>query len=177
VPRRGSALGWLKHVSSETTELFERMAQTSERATDRSSEVLFGVVGGAAALMAAYTLSLAVPAAAFFVGGPIAAVFGIPAGILSWRGRRRFKIEKRIAENRIASDEVLERIKALPRNAPASVRESLWTLYNALNAELALQIPDQPDETLPPLLLPHHKPQAALPHRKDGRAPESTEDE
>jgi hypothetical protein len=50
-----------------------------------------------------------------------------------YRGRKRILIEKRIEENRLAVEEVLRRIKELPRNAPERVRDGLWQTYEELN--------------------------------------------
>jgi hypothetical protein len=134
--QKKGALGWLKRVSAETTDLSDRLTKTSERAADRTSEVLFGVLGASVALVATYAITVVAPLVSLPILGPIAACVGISGGILTWRGRQRFRLEKHIKSNRIKADEIMERIKLLPKNAPRDVRKALWGQYNWLAAEL-----------------------------------------
>ena len=170
------ALEALRRVSGETVELFDRLANISDRATDRSSEVLVGVAGGAASLLIAYGVSVAIPVVSFALSGPIGACLGLPLGILAWRGRRRFRIEREatetrlrieaeIAANKLKADEIMKRLKALPKNAPRQLRDALYREYLALAAALRshpLPLPDQqaPPNALPP---PAQQPLALLP--------------
>ena len=159
--RSKRALEVLKRVSAETAELFERISNTSENAANRSSEVLVGVLGATGALLGAYATSIAVPAVSFAIGGPIAACFGIAAGILVWRGGSRFRIERETAENRLRIEseinrnalkaaEVLRRIKALPKDAPKALKEALYLEYARWTAALGQEA--APGNVAPPLL-------------------------
>ena len=74
------------------------------------------------------------PKAAFT--GPIAATIGIPAGVLGFRGPRQILLERRISQNRMALDEILNRIRTLPKGAPEEVRKRLWDQYSTMSADL-----------------------------------------
>lgn len=168
------ALESLRRISAETVDLFDRLANISDRATDRSSEVLVGVASGSSSLLLAYVVSLTLPAVSFALTGPIAACVGIPIGILAWRGRRRFRIERlttenrlrieaEIAENKLKSDEVLRRIRALPKNAPQETRDELYRGYKELTAALGQRSLPQPEGSSAPSALPPPSPPLALP--------------
>jgi hypothetical protein len=165
--RPKSALDALKRVSAETAELFDRLANVAERATDRTSEVLVGVAGGALFLLLTYGVSVAVSAVSFALSGPIAACIGLPIGILLWRGGRRFRIEREatesrlqiegeIARNRLKADEVLKRLKLLPKDAPQQLKDALYLEYLALAASLRLPPHSavRGEDLAPPLALP-----------------------
>jgi hypothetical protein len=171
------ALEALKRVSAETTELFERLANISERATDRSSEVLVGVAGGATSLLLAYGVALAVPAVSFALAGPIAACIGLPLGILAWRGGRRFRIEREttetqlrieaeLATNRLKAEEILKRLKSLPKDAPQQVKDALYLEYLSLAAILRSGAGDNDEPPTPASLPPPIMPPLALPPPK-----------
>ena len=153
--RSTGALFALRRVSHETTDLFDKLSRVSERATDRTSEVLVGVLGAATFLMLAFGVSIAIPAMSFALGGPIAACIGLPAGILGWRGRKRFYIERELQKNRLTADEILDRIKSLPRNAPKELIDALYHQYYALTASLPGNLlPSTSGQSPAPLALP-----------------------
>ncbi len=52
------------------------------------------------------------------------------------RAQSSSSFEARMEENKAAMQEVLARIRALPKNAPSEVREELWQIYRSLNVEL-----------------------------------------
>jgi hypothetical protein len=164
MPPRHEALGELKRVYGETAKLSEFLEKASDRASNRTSEALFGGFAGALGLAGAFALSLVVPAAAFYIGGPVAVTLGIPLGILAWRGPGRFRQERRIATNRMALNEILERIRLLPPKAPDSVKEKLWQQYISVSTELEPQrLPPPIDGQGSKQLLLTHQPQIALP--------------
>jgi hypothetical protein len=184
------ALEALKRVSSETTELFERLANVSERATDRSSEVLVGVAGGAISLLMTYSVSVALPVVSFGLLGPIGACVGLSVGILAWRGSRRFRIERESTEtrlkieaditaNRLKADEVMKRLKALPKDAPKQLRDALYLEYLALTSALGAQTHSPSgDASPPPLALspPNQQPLALpppIPNEAEGKVKET----
>lgn len=105
-----------------------RMGKLSEDFTGHGSEALCGTLGGVIGGAAGIILSplLAFPSLLMIV--PLAGI-GLLSGILAYRGRRRFKLERLISENRIAETEIIRRIEALPRNAPKEVRDHLWLQY------------------------------------------------
>lgn len=174
------ALEALRRVSGETVELFERLENLSVRATDRSSEVLVGITGGAFSLLVAYGFSIALPAVSFALSGPILACVGLPLSILAWRGRRRFRIEREATENRLRieaeitanklkADEVMRRIKSLPKNAPQEAKDELYREYAALTTALGRRLLSTDETGAQPALPASFQAPLALPppHRPD----------
>lgn len=163
--QQNDALGWLRRVSAEATDLFDRLANTAHRATDRTSEVLVGVSGAAVCLLIAYGVSVAFLPVSFALSGPIAACIGLPVSILAWRGRRRFRLERDIRENRLAADEIMDRIRLLPKTAPPQLREALWSQYYSITAALRpQQTPSlRIDQPITPALPPPTQRSLALP--------------
>lgn len=78
---------------------------------------------------------------------PVVSVFltglGIVGTMLAHRGRRRMDFESRLEENRIATEEILSRIKSLPKSAPQEVKDELWLTYRMLNSMLPNQNKDR----------------------------------
>jgi hypothetical protein len=81
----------------------------------------------------AYALVFVAPVS-FAVLGPVCSGLGIVVAILLNRGGSRLQFERKLEENRIAAEEIMSRIKALPRNAPPDVRDELWSTYRTLNS-------------------------------------------
>jgi len=106
----------------------------------KTSETLLGAFGGLVGLSLAYLASAFAP-----VSLPILCVLlsssGIVAGLIFHRGRRRFVLECRIEENRLAAKEILDRIEHLsPENTPQEVRDDLWLAYRSLTRGFHKQI-------------------------------------
>ena len=96
---------------------------------------LTAAIGGVLGLGAGYLLSMTFQlplGVCSFLG--CAAMLALTLALCHVRGRGSF--EKRLEENKAAMQEVLARIRALPKNAPAEVRDELWQIYRALNVEL-----------------------------------------
>jgi hypothetical protein len=134
--RTGSALDELRKASADTTVLLNSITKTSEGISERTSEVLFGSLGGLLGFSAGYVLSLVIPAILLAVAAPVTSAIGVLTAVLVARGPRRFRLEKVIRTNRIAADEILNRIQSLPRNTPSEVKARLWDAYNALTGGL-----------------------------------------
>jgi hypothetical protein len=121
----------LENVSQQTTKLLERVTSSSEKLGRQSSTTLIGSVGGIIGGLSAIGVAHFAGISLMLLGGPLSAL-GILGGILACRGTRRIKLERRIAENRLAANELLDRIKALPKSAPDEVRNGLWRAYTSL---------------------------------------------
>jgi hypothetical protein len=121
----------LENVSQQTAKLLERVTASSEGAGRHSSSTLVGSVGGIVGVLSAVGIAHIAGISLALLGGPVSAL-GILGGILVCRGTRRIKLERRIAENRLAANEILDRIKALPKNAPDEIRDGLWRAYGSL---------------------------------------------
>lgn len=109
------------------------MSRSAARLSNQSTSTLYGVTGGFLGTGVAYALSLAFPVSLAAIG-LILTGLGIVGGVLFYRGRRRIDVEARLDENRLAADEMLRRIKQLPRDAPPHVREEMWLTYQSLNS-------------------------------------------
>jgi hypothetical protein len=121
----------LENVSRQTATLLERVTSSSEKLGRQSSTTLVGSVGGIVGSLAAVGVAHYAAISLMLIGAPLSAL-GILGGILLCRGTRRIKLERRIAENRIAANELLDRIKALPKTAPKEIRDRLWQAYGSL---------------------------------------------
>src|SRR5476649_460658 len=170
--RRKKARGRRRSVSAETSKLFDRLPNTARRATDRSSEVLAGVCGGAICLLIAYGLSIAYAPISFALFVPIAACIGLPLSVLAWRGLSSFRQERYRRENRLTADEILNRIKSCPNDTPSQLIHALWVQYYSLTVALQSQYFISHTELQPalgsprpnaPALPPLHRPPFALP--------------
>jgi len=121
----------LEKVSRQTAQLLERVTSSSEKLGRQSSTTLVGSVGGIIGSLGATAVAHFAGISLMLLGAPLSAL-GILGGILVCRGTRRIKLERRIAENRIAANELLDRIKALPKGAPNEIRDELWRAYSSL---------------------------------------------
>jgi hypothetical protein len=94
---------------------------------------LFGVFGGFLGLTAAYALSFVLPVSLLALEFLLAGL-GVSGGVLAYRLSRGLDVERRLDMNRMASDEILDRIKRLPKDTPPAVRDQLWLSYQHLNS-------------------------------------------
>lgn len=134
-------------TTKESSRTLSELIRTASKASAQSSSTLVGVVGGLIGTAGAYGLTFAAPVS-LAVLGPVFTGLGIVVAILLSRGRSRLEFEKKLEENRIAADEIMSRIKALPRNTPQDVRDELWATYKTLNSMAA--IASKVQQTLPP---------------------------
>jgi hypothetical protein len=142
----------LQVLAASTRQVTKAMAEftrSSSRLSLQNTSTLFGVAGGFVGLTVAYVLSLSFPVSLIIVAFLLSAL-GISGGVLLYRLVRGIDVERRLDLNRMAVDEVLDRIKSLPRNAPDPVREQLWVTYQALNT--VPQFVTQATATRPPRL-------------------------
>ena len=128
-----SAARSLEATTRQAAKALTELSRTASRLSTQNTSTLCGVAGGFIGMSVAYGLSLtfpiSLPVAAFLLCG-----VGVSGGVLAYRGSRGVDIEKRLDLNRMAVDEVLDRIKKLPKDAPPEVRKQLWDTYQSLNA-------------------------------------------
>lgn len=127
-----SSISDLENITSNTEKALDKLIQASEKADASSSSTLFGAAGGIIGALAGTLIALHIALSVLLLSTPLTAL-GIIGGILVYRGRNGIKLEKMIAQNRIACNEVLDRINSLPDNAPQDVVDGLWENYNMLN--------------------------------------------
>ncbi len=128
-------------VNKEATHILASIIRSSNTASKQSSSTLIGTLGGFIGMGVSYALTLIAP-----ISLPVVSVFltglGIIIALLVHRGPRRLNFEMRLEENRILTEEILSRIKNLPRNAPQEVKDELWHTYQTLNSMLGNQSKD-----------------------------------
>jgi hypothetical protein len=126
------AIRELDQVAKQTEDFLSRLASASEKLSKKDSSALFGTAGGLLGVLVGLAISPFIGISFLALSTPLTGL-GVLGGILAHRGRRRVRLEKRIAENSLAANEILDRIKNLPRNAPEEVRADLWQTYRLLN--------------------------------------------
>jgi len=131
--RLENALVELREASEGTSKFLSSMAANAERLSKKTTATLFGTFGGLIGMLLAYIINLFVPGSLAVLLALLSSI-GVVTGLLAHRGKRRIALERKIEENRIAADEILARIRQLPRNAPADVRNDLWTAYRSLTS-------------------------------------------
>jgi hypothetical protein len=123
----------LSAITRQASKSIDDVSGSSSRLSRQNTSTLCGTVGGFLGLAGAYALSLAFPISLPILGF-IATGLGISGGVLSFRLLRGVDVEYRLDRNRIACDEILDRIKRLPSGTPKDVRDELWATYRALNS-------------------------------------------
>jgi hypothetical protein len=109
------------------------MSRSASRLSSLNTSTLYGTAGGFLGMGIAYILSLAFPISLTAVS-IILTSLGVVGGILFYRGLKRVDLEGWIESNRLAADEILRRIKQLPKDAPQQTRDEMWLTYQALNS-------------------------------------------
>lgn len=141
-------------TTREGSRALSELIRASAKASAQSTSTLMGVVGGFIGMAFAYGLTFLAPIALPIVG-PICSGLGIVLAILIHRGKSRMIFERKLDQNRIAADEIMARIKALPKNAPQHVRDELWNTYKTLNSMATMA-------NTVPLALPPASPSMAI---------------
>jgi hypothetical protein len=124
-------------IIEESSRFLGELSRAASKASAQSSSTLFGVIGGFVGMAIAFGISPFVPVS-IVVLGPACTGIGITLAVLLSRGRSRLDLERSIDANRLAANEVLDRIKALPSDTPTEVRDELWATYKALNSLSAI---------------------------------------
>ena len=132
-----SELEALTTITKQATRAIDDVSTSSAKLTRQNTSTLCGVTGGFVGLAVAYGLSLAFPVSLAVVGFILTGL-GITGGVLSFRLLRGVDVEYRLDRNRIACEEILDRIKRLPPGTPREVRDDLWTTFRALNSTQAM---------------------------------------
>jgi hypothetical protein len=127
----------ITEIVEESSRLLGELSRAASKASAQSSSTLFGVIGGFVGMAFAFGFSPFVPVS-IAVLGPACTGIGITLAVLLCRGRSRLDLERSIDANRLAANEVLDRIKALPSDTPTEVRDELWATYKALNSLSAI---------------------------------------
>lgn len=94
-----------------------------------------GLSGGLLGLLAAYVLGQFVPQIA--LAGLFFTAAGIVFGLIIQRRAKPDAFASRLEENKLAAQELLVRIRSLPKSAPPDIREELWLMYRELNSAMA----------------------------------------
>ena len=128
---RGTAFSELRRVSKVAEDFLAKLSSSAGMLGKNNSSNLFGVCGGLVGSLAGIGLAHLV-GISLLATTPLTGL-GMVAGILLYRGRKRILVEKRIDESRLATEEILRRIRELPKNAPQSVRDGLWQAYQEFN--------------------------------------------
>ena len=123
----------LANRNSGTALLNLKRAQARNAVRGKAS--LYGGLGGALGICLAYGLKLWLQWA-LLTSAIGCCLAGIVLGLALYHLARRNNFEAKMEENKVAMQEVLARIRGLPKNAPAEVREELWQIYRSLNVEL-----------------------------------------
>lgn len=120
-------------ATREAGRIVTNVLRTSVKLSSQSTSALCGVAGGTFGIATAYALSLLTDISLPVVS-TILCTLGIVTGILAYRGRSRIGMDSRMEQNRIATEEVLRRIKKLPADTPDEVRAELWQTFRHLNS-------------------------------------------
>jgi hypothetical protein len=128
-----TALKEMKAATQDASRVLSAMTRSASRLSAQNTSTLYGVIGGFFGIGIAYALSLAFPVS-LSVGAIILMGFGIVGGVLFYRGLPRVGLDTRLDENRFAAEEMLRRIKQLPRHVPQHVRDEMWMTYKMLNS-------------------------------------------
>lgn len=139
--------------ASAALQVLNRRAYDMEQHSDA---YLNGLLGGICGVVMAYLLALLLPVP--FAG---LSVVGAASGIglaMYWHYQHRAqRIDTQIAANKLSAEEILARIRSLPKNAPEEIREELWLMYRELNNKLAQAASKRP-EPVAELLTPENDP-------------------
>jgi len=134
-------------TTKECSRTLGELIWVSSKASAQSTSTLMGVAGGFAGMAVAYGLSLIAPVS-LAIAAPVFTGFGIVIAIIINRGDSRNDFERKLEQNRIASEEILRRINSLPRNVPQGTLDELWNTYNILNS--IRSFPAQNNVAVPP---------------------------
>lgn len=107
------------------------LEQIAARYSKYPSQVLAGIVGGAAGAAGAIGVTSAF-GTALILTGPVGMSVGAALALIAYRQGSYAKVERATAQLAMALDELEHRLSRLPENAPPEVRKRLWSTYNAL---------------------------------------------
>lgn len=102
--------------------------ETQDALSLRPSDVLAGTAGGAMGALAGVKLSVLIGVTAGACSPLLALLLGASAALL-WRGPRSWRFDRAARINKTSNQEILQRIDALPDNAPDFVSDQLWDSY------------------------------------------------
>jgi hypothetical protein len=135
VERLRQAVGDLQGAEASALQLLGRTRSVAKSFALDPAAVLCGVLGFGVGVAVGCGLGLVLPSLAI-IAPSVLGLMGLPLGILIARGPQAFKLERDVYKleilRRLGEDEaasVLRQLKALPRSAPAAVRDELWGRY------------------------------------------------
>jgi len=122
-----------KRVQQVTAHDIDAVAEKYARAP---SAFLAGVVGGVLGSAGGVAVAT-VGGGALILSGPLGLAVGVALGVLAFRGRNYWRIEKASQKARGAVDLIRAELNALPPDAPSHVREQLYGHYLSVMDEYA----------------------------------------
>lgn len=109
----------------------KELEDVAERYSRAPSTFLAAVVGGVVGTAGGITLST-VAGGLLIVTGPLGLALGAALGVLGFRGRNYWRLERATQKTKGATDLLKAEIAALPRDAPPEVRKELYDQYKSL---------------------------------------------
>lgn len=106
--------------------------EIAEKYSRAPSTFLAAVIGGV--LGSAGGIGLAALGGVVIVTGPLGLALGAAAGVLAFRGRNYWRLEKTTQKATGALNLIKSQIENLPSNAPASTQQKLYDQYDSVTA-------------------------------------------
>jgi hypothetical protein len=134
-----SALDALTREIEETKRQAEHLEQVeasdidalADKYSKSSSSFLAGVVGGCVGAAGGIALSTSA-GVALVLSGPVGLAAGVALGILAFRGKTYWRLERSTQKAIGAMNMLLAQIRELPPDAPPQVRDALYRQYQEL---------------------------------------------
>lgn len=112
----------------------QELEEVAEKYSRSPSTFLAAVLGGAVGIAGGVALGT-VGGTLLIVTGPIGLALGAAAGVLAFRGRNYWRLERATQKATGALDFIRAEINGLPSDAPREVREGLYETYMELMNE------------------------------------------
>jgi hypothetical protein len=126
-------------ISNKIKNVLDYFQLHTEKYNRSSSNVLLGITCGSTAILIAYGASLYYSPINFFIVSPFSFGIGAALSIYIARDKKRSVIEEKLELKKInisllqiESDNILNQIKNLPKNAPPELEKRLWEKYSKL---------------------------------------------
>lgn len=131
--RLDMALKGSRSATRNASRVLAVIQRSSTKYSSQSSSALYGVAGGLFGMGVAFLISASLQVSLAAIG-LILTGLGITVGILIYRERREIDLDSHLEENRFASQELLNRIRAIEGKSPKFVLEQLWVTYLEMNS-------------------------------------------
>ncbi len=156
--KQRKAADGLKKVASQTEDFIKSISGSSEHLASKNSSVLYGVIGALIGTLVGVGSEVILPFLEvidkMMVSGALTGL-GAAVGILLYRGKNRIRMEKFIEAERIIHDEIINKIKSLPPDAPEQLRQEYYDSLSQLNksyvksGKTLIELPSKSYKTLP----------------------------